>query len=1558
MALWTRSNSPHSLSRRNSSRRRPLRIEALEPRNLLAVVINEIHYNPNDSTEKVEFLELHNSGPAAVNISGWRIDEAVNYTFPDGSTIAAGGFLVITQDAADFQAKYGFAPYGQWEVGDKLSNEGETIELRDAANVLVDTVTYRLGFPWPTTGDFGSSLELINPALDNDLAGSWRSSGLSAVSNAGQVLLASGSTWRYRKGTSEPPAAWKQPGFSEASDPTAWQSGITSIGFGDEDDNTILADMQGNYSTFYARNTFTVSDSIPHTLKLRLYVDDGAIIYLNGLEVLRPYVGAGTKTYNSTAQNSHEAQWEEYQISNAASYLTLGTNTIAVHVLNQSISSSDVSFNLELSIPTASVGPPTPGGQNSVYASNAPPQMRQLSQSVQQPTSGQSVTITIKATDPDGVQSVSLEYQLLDPGSYIRMTDAAYDTNWTTLVMRDDGTSGDAVVGDSIYTVVLPGSLHTNRRLVRYRITATDTLGASVRGPYADDPQPNFAYFVYDGIPGWTGANQPGVTAPITFSAGILQNGPAAYHLIANNTDVINSQYNSSYQDTEFYGTLVYDGVVYDHVTFQVRGEYSTFVSGKNKWRINFNRGHEFAARDNYGNLYQEKWRRMNLNANASPWAPHNRGMAGLDEAVSFRIYQLAGVPAPNTNYVQFRVVDAAQEAPANQYDGDLWGLYLAVENVGGRFIDEHGLEDGNIYEIEGGQGDSKNQAPDQPSNGSDWIALRNQAQSGSAPESFWRQNLNVDILYSFDAINRAVSNVDVRPGDNYLMYHSPDGRWQIIPWDLDMMYIAETHQTGATYLSTYFSNVRLVPALEIEFKNRARELLDLMFSDASRTGGQVAQLVDEFARMVNASNGSGEYLPGWAEIDQFLWNFHPRTTSSHRGAFYKTPFVDNQRFGGQWTRTLTTPDFGGMVQWVIDFMTDTDPGSWSIGDGDQRGYGFNYLEYEAADPNIPHKPWIIYSGTAGYPIDGLRFSTSAFNDPNGNPFAAIEWRIGEISNPSTPGFDPNGAWKYEVSSVWESGELSTYAGEITVPGSALDAGHTYRARVRMKDSTGRWSHWSDPLEFVANEAASPITLVISEINYNPPDNPNLADPEDLEFIEIFNYGAMPVSLAGVRLTEFISPSVYEFDAGLSLAPGERIVVARDPAVFQSVYGSAINLAPTGFKFDGKNLSNSGERVVLLGPAGEILSDITYTDDPPWPTAADGNGPSLEIVSPRGAANDPANWRASLADGGSPGTDGVLHSNLPGDYDGNGIVEQADLSVWKFAFSIDVFAFTSADGNGDGKIDAADFTVWRDNLGKMLPPTFDNLVLTIDPATGQAQITNYRSSPIALIGYSILSTDAALLPADGSWNSLQDQLVLGWEEAAPTSAALSELSTGGALVLPPLASLELGHLLNTSAPHSGISFEFVLTTSSAAEIGDVQLAELGGSGQASSDHANRSTDQVIDVEAAVKFVSILAQAIPLDVSDRISSSAAENLFRAYRHSHFREFQQTANPSFADEQLYANSFWHAESSSRREIAVDYALEMAAEEPAKAASLIDGLCERTLRRLELSCYSSWK
>ena len=57
----------------------------------------------------------------------------------------------------------------------------------------------------------------------------------------------------------------------------------------------------------------------------------------------------------------------------------------------------------------------------------------------------------------------------------------------------------------------------------------------------------------------------------------------------------------------------------------------------------------------------------------------------------------------------------------------------------------------------------------------------------------------------------------------------------------------------------------------------------------------------------------------------------------------------------------------------------------------------------------------------------------------------------------------------YEITTIWES-ETPTFVADLALPSSVAVPGHAYRVRVRMKDTTGRWSHWSAPVEFVAGQ--------------------------------------------------------------------------------------------------------------------------------------------------------------------------------------------------------------------------------------------------------------------------------------------------------------------------------------------------------------------------------------------------------------------------------------------------------------------------------------------------------
>ena len=85
------------------------------------------------------------------------------------------------------------------------------------------------------------------------------------------------------------------------------------------------------------------------------------------------------------------------------------------------------------------------------------------------------------------------------------------------------------------------------------------------------------------------------------------------------------------------------------------------------------------------------------------------------------------------------------------------------------------------------------------------------------------------------------------------------------------------------------------------------------------------------------------------------------------------------------------------------------------------------------------------------------------------NPFASVKLRLGEIpaGNPNAAGARPVQSPR-EITPVWESVELSNASDQVAVPAGLAKTGHTYRARARMKDATGRWSHWSAPVEFVA----------------------------------------------------------------------------------------------------------------------------------------------------------------------------------------------------------------------------------------------------------------------------------------------------------------------------------------------------------------------------------------------------------------------------------------------------------------------------------------------------------
>ena len=165
------------------------------------------------------------------------------------------------------------------------------------------------------------------------------------------VLVASNSLWRYLDDGSDQGTAWRAPDF----DDRGWSNGLAQLGFGDSprDEATLIRRVgpAGTTNiTFYFRQAFTVADpTLFSTLRLWLLRDDAGVVYLNGTELFRsPNLPAAPTPilYNTFATATGENTVDQATVP--ATALVAGRNVIAVEIHQQSLTSSDVSFDFQL----------------------------------------------------------------------------------------------------------------------------------------------------------------------------------------------------------------------------------------------------------------------------------------------------------------------------------------------------------------------------------------------------------------------------------------------------------------------------------------------------------------------------------------------------------------------------------------------------------------------------------------------------------------------------------------------------------------------------------------------------------------------------------------------------------------------------------------------------------------------------------------------------------------------------------------------------------------------------------------------------------------------------------------------------------------------------------------------------------------------------------------------------------------------------------------------------------------------------------------------------------
>ncbi len=142
------------------------------------IAVSELNYHSDSLNSSGDWIELHNYSGAAVNLSGWTLKDGnvLNpaYTFPAGTSIASGGFIVLVENTSKFAAIYpGVSFLGPLPF--EFSNNSEQITLRDNASSIKVQFTYGDSVPWSKCADgLGRTLQIINPSGDPNNPANWR----------------------------------------------------------------------------------------------------------------------------------------------------------------------------------------------------------------------------------------------------------------------------------------------------------------------------------------------------------------------------------------------------------------------------------------------------------------------------------------------------------------------------------------------------------------------------------------------------------------------------------------------------------------------------------------------------------------------------------------------------------------------------------------------------------------------------------------------------------------------------------------------------------------------------------------------------------------------------------------------------------------------------------------------------------------------------------------------------------------------------------------------------------------------------------------------------------------------------------------------------------------------------------------------------------------------------------------------------------------------------------------------------------------------------------------
>jgi len=457
------------------------------------VVINELMYDPISGNDDDQYIELFNHGTNTINLGGWQLAGGVSFVFPTNTTLATNGYMVVARNLTNLFAKYSNLNTTN-TVGNfnsKLSHNGEYLALTMPAehhttngiggtitniiNIVVNDLTYGTGGRWGQwAAGGGSSLELIDPGSNNRLAANWADSDETQKSVWTNIehtgVLDNGAN--YDAGIDYAQIGLLDVGECLVDNIEVNYNGTNYAANGTFESGTNSWIFEGDHCRSSLENTGYLSS---HSLHIRssdrVWTGDNSCEMALNSNLL----GAGqTATLRFKARWLHG--WPEPLLRLNGNWLE-ATGTMPV--------------------PT-NLG--SPGMPNSTLVANPGPAIYNVRHDPSLPAASQPAVVTAQAHDPNGLQNLTLFYRI-DPA-----------LTYTSVPMNDNGTGGDAIAGDGVFSATIPGQ--PANALVAFYISATDSNTAAARFP-----------------PIRSGNNEPIRECLVLFGDGNPSGSFATYHL-------------------------------------------------------------------------------------------------------------------------------------------------------------------------------------------------------------------------------------------------------------------------------------------------------------------------------------------------------------------------------------------------------------------------------------------------------------------------------------------------------------------------------------------------------------------------------------------------------------------------------------------------------------------------------------------------------------------------------------------------------------------------------------------------------------------------------------------------------------------------------------------------------------------------------------------------------------------------------------------------------------------------------------------------------------------